>query len=68
MPCERAFSSSGLTGTDCRNRLSPEVFEALQLLKHAYRTDTITVEDEIKDGDDLVTQWVEPSDEEEADL
>jgi hypothetical protein len=36
-PSERAFSSGGLTGTKLRNRLSPEIFEALQILKSAYR-------------------------------
>lgn len=34
---ERAFSSGGITGTARRNSLLPEVFEALQLLKSAYR-------------------------------
>jgi hypothetical protein len=36
-PSERAFSSGGTTGTAKRNRLSVDVFEALQLLKSAYR-------------------------------
>ena len=36
-PSERAFSSGGTTGTAKRNRLKPEAFEALQLLKCAYR-------------------------------
>jgi hypothetical protein len=36
-PSERAFSSSGITDTTRRNHLSPEVFEALQILKSAYR-------------------------------
>jgi hypothetical protein len=36
-PSERAFSSGGLTGTKRRNRLNPNVFESLQLLKSAYR-------------------------------
>jgi hypothetical protein len=34
---EHAFSSGGITGTAQRNCLLPEVFEALQLLKSAYR-------------------------------
>jgi hypothetical protein len=33
---ERAFSSSADTGTQDRNQLSPETFEALQVLKNAY--------------------------------
>jgi hypothetical protein len=36
-PSERAFSSGGITGTARRNRLSTDVFEALQILKSAYR-------------------------------
>jgi hypothetical protein len=36
-PSERAFSGGGLTGTKLRNRLSPKVFESLQILKSAYR-------------------------------
>jgi hypothetical protein len=36
-PSERAFSSGGLTGTKRWNRLNPNVFESLQLLKSAYR-------------------------------
>ena len=39
---ERAFSSGGRTGTALRNRLKPETFEALQLLKDAYRTGLIS--------------------------
>jgi hAT family C-terminal dimerisation region len=37
-PSERAFSSGGLTGTKLRNRLAPEIFEALQILKSGYRS------------------------------
>ena len=37
VPSERAFSSGGLTGTRLRGRLSPEIFEALQILKSGYR-------------------------------
>lgn len=35
-PSERAFSSGGMTDDSRRNRLTPQVFEALQLLKSAY--------------------------------
>ena len=35
--CERMFSSSKETDTLCRNRLSPEVMEALQILKYFYK-------------------------------
>lgn len=36
-PSERAFSSGGITGTARRNSLSTDIFEALQILKSAYR-------------------------------
>jgi hypothetical protein len=36
-PSECAFSSGGITGCARRNRLHPDVFEGLQLLKSAYR-------------------------------
>ena len=41
-PSERAFSSGGLTGTNLRNRIVMEIFEALQILKSAYRNGHIT--------------------------
>ncbi|KIJ55941.1 hypothetical protein M422DRAFT_95683, partial [Sphaerobolus stellatus SS14] len=37
VPCERCFSSSGLTGTNRCNRLLPKTFEGLQILKNAYK-------------------------------
>jgi hypothetical protein len=40
-PSERAFSSGGITGSARRNRLSTEIFEALQVLKSAYRNQHI---------------------------
>lgn len=36
-PLERAFSSGSITDQSRRNRLTPDIFEALQLLKSAYR-------------------------------
>jgi hypothetical protein len=36
-PSEHAFSSGGITGSARRSRLSTEIFEALQVLKSAYR-------------------------------
>jgi hypothetical protein len=36
-PSERAFSSASLTDSKQRNRLTPDTFEALQILKSAYR-------------------------------
>lgn len=41
-PSERAFSSGGITDTPRRNRLTPKLFEALQVLKSAYRNRHIT--------------------------
>ena len=36
-PSERAFSSGGITGSARRSSLSTKTFEALQILKSAYR-------------------------------
>jgi hypothetical protein len=36
VPCERAFSSSAKTDTIRRNRLSPVLMEALQMLKFGF--------------------------------
>ena len=46
VPSERAFSSGGLTATQCRNRLSPVLFESLQLLKSAYRNGHLKASEE----------------------
>ena len=46
VPSERAFSSGRLTGTSLRNRLSPATFEALQILKSAYRNGHISAAQE----------------------
>ena len=37
VPCERVFSSSKETTTARRNKLSPELMEALQMLKFSVR-------------------------------
>jgi hypothetical protein len=39
---ERAFSSGGITGASRRGRLTTEIFEALQILKSAYRNGHIS--------------------------
>ena len=44
---EQAFSSGGRTGTKLRNRLTAETFEALQILKDAYRTGMIKTDEEV---------------------
>lgn len=41
---ERVFSVAGLIGTDRRNRLHPENFEALQVLRSAFNMGLNTVE------------------------
>ncbi|KAF7334030.1 HAT dimerization [Mycena venus] len=41
-PAERAFSSGSLTGAKLRNSLTADIFEALQLLKSAYRNGHIS--------------------------
>ena len=45
-PLERAFSSGGTTGTAKRNCLTPEAFEALQLLKSTYRNGHLAADKE----------------------
>jgi hAT family C-terminal dimerisation region len=37
VPCERVFSSSAETDTKKRNRINPELMEALQVLKFALK-------------------------------
>jgi hypothetical protein len=46
VPSERAFSSGGLTGSLLRNRLKTDVFEALQILKSAYKNRVISAAEE----------------------
>jgi len=41
VPCERAFSSSAETDTAQRNRISPVLMEALQMLKHTFNSSSI---------------------------
>ena len=43
---ERAFSSGWLTGTYLRNRLKTNTFEALQIVKSAYRNGVLSASDE----------------------
>jgi hypothetical protein len=42
VPCERVFSSSSETDTKKRNRLKPELFEALQILKFGLKRDRLS--------------------------
>jgi len=41
VPSERVFSSSAETDTKKRNRISPDLMEALQILKFAYKKDRL---------------------------
>ena len=47
VPSERSFSSGGLTDTKSCNSLSPETFEALQILKSCYKDGLINVDEEV---------------------
>jgi len=42
---ERAFSSAGITITKRRNRLKPDIVEAVQFLKCTYRCDLLFCEE-----------------------
>jgi hypothetical protein len=41
VPCERVFSSSAETDTKKRNRIKPELMEALQILKYALKKERL---------------------------
>lgn len=45
-PSECAFISGGITGSSRRSSLSTEIFEALQILKSAYRNGHIAAADQ----------------------
>jgi len=46
-PSEHAFSGGGITGTAHRNRLSPKLFLAIQILKSAYRNGYATAANKV---------------------
>jgi len=56
VPCERLFSSSKETCTPRRNRINPELMEALQILKFSFRSKTLDhskhIEDSLYDFDE----------------
>jgi hAT family C-terminal dimerisation region len=58
-PSEWAFSSGGITDTKRRNRLSPKVFEALQMLKSAYRNGHIKASEKVIE--ELFERFDEPT-------
>ncbi|EIM89267.1 uncharacterized protein STEHIDRAFT_26255, partial [Stereum hirsutum FP-91666 SS1] len=41
VPCERVFSSSKLTTTARRNKLSPALVEVLQILKYIFKQERL---------------------------
>ena len=49
VPSEHAFSSGALTSTACRNQLSGDIFEALQILKSGNQNGHITAAEQAKD-------------------
>lgn len=64
VPCERVFSSAKETDTAKRNRMSPALMEALQLLKftlkkqrldfiHGWATPEVAMSEELNAGSDL---------------
>ena len=70
VPSEQAFSSGALMGTRRRNRLTPATFEALQILKSAYRNGHIAAAQDAESRvSDFVDAWnVLDSDGEEEEL
>ena len=66
-PSEHAFSSGGLTGTARRNRLTMEVFEALQILKSAYRNSHIAAAEQAAHHFDALIASLDIVDDADAD-
>jgi len=54
VPSERAFSSGRHIGTEFRNSLSTDTFEALQILKSGYKQGIISAAIEIAEVEKLV--------------
>ena len=50
VPCERLFSSSKETCTPRRNRINPDLMEALQTLKFSFRSDTLNLTKHVEDN------------------
>lgn len=60
VPCERVFSSAKDTDTAKRNRISPVLMEALQLLKHALRKERLNFMAGWKTSDDAMSGVSKP--------
>ena len=54
VPCERVFSSSSETDTKKRNRIKPELFEALQILKFGIKSDRLSFTADIITPEELM--------------
>lgn len=54
VPCEHVFSSAGETDTKRRNRISPVLMEALQILKFIYKKDRLNFTAGFKTMDERV--------------
>jgi hypothetical protein len=67
VPSERAFSSGGLTGTKLRNRLSPQIFEALQILKAGYRNGHIGAAEQAEEHYKAITEVLKVLDDDDDD-
>jgi hypothetical protein len=50
--CERLFSSSKETCTPRRNRINPDLMEALQILKFSFRSDALDISKRMEDYSD----------------
>ena len=50
VPCERLFPSSKETCTPHRNRINPELMEALQTLKYSFRSEALDHTKHIEDS------------------
>jgi hAT family C-terminal dimerisation region len=65
VPCERVFSSASETDTKRRNRLNPNLFEALQVMKFAMRRERLDfTQDILTPVEDMV---LDPGDDEDVD-
>lgn len=62
VPSERAFSAAGLDKTLLRNRMTAELFEALQILRSAYKNGTLSARQEAE----MYAQILESMDAERA--
>jgi hypothetical protein len=63
VPCERAFSSSAETDTVRRNRLSPVLMEALQMLKFGFSREPFNfTEGILTDESDLAIKFYDDDD------